>query len=69
MKKYLTLSLDELMEQGYFYTSYDIGGRGHYITIEADDLEDFLNEFAETWKERARELMYEDEDFEEDDLE
>ncbi|WP_409971824.1 hypothetical protein [Bacillus sp. Bva_UNVM-123] len=38
MKKYLTINLDELMDQGYFYTSFDIGGRGHQITIEEDDL-------------------------------
>jgi len=65
MKKYLTINLDELMEQGYFYTSFDIGDRGHSITIEEDVLEEFLEEFAQITKERVRDLLCEDEEFEE----
>jgi hypothetical protein len=63
MKKYLKLDLDEFVEQPYFYTSYDIGDSGHSITIEEDDLENFLNEFAEITKKRVRELLEEDEDY------
>lgn len=65
-KKYLSIDLDSMMEDGYdFYTEYDIGGRGHYITIKEEDKEKFLEAFGKRWIEKAREALYEDEDFEE----
>jgi len=55
----LTLSLDALAEDGYFYTKYDIGGSGHDITIKSKDKEKFLDAFAAEWRKRAEEALEE----------
>jgi len=55
--KNLTLDLDNLTSEGYFYTEYDIGGSGHSITIKAEDKEKFLDAFAKEWRERADEFL------------
>jgi hypothetical protein len=65
MSKYLTLNLDELYSDGYYYTDYDIGGSGHSITIYAEDKEEFLDQFAAIWRKKAEELLEEDDEFEE----
>lgn len=65
MAKYLRLNLDELYTDGYYYTDYDIGGSGHSITINAKDKEQFLDEFVAVWRNKAEEMLQEDEDFEE----
>lgn len=59
MGKFLTLNLDALYEQGYYYTIYDVGGSGHSITIKEEDKEKFLDEFAQKWREQAEELLEE----------
>jgi len=65
MTEYLTVDLDNLYGDGYFYTEFDIGGAGHAITIKAKDKEKFLHAFAEEWKVRARNALEVDEMFEE----
>lgn len=67
MNKYLKLNLDSLYNNGYYYTNYDVGEASHSITIKAKDKEKFLNQFAQIWREKAEELLYEDEDFTEND--
>ena len=66
-KKYITLSLDEINQSDYFYTDYDVGGEGHYITIRAENKAKFLDAWAAEWRRRASELLEkrEDNDFEE----
>jgi len=59
MSKSLTLNLDNLYEQGYYYTGYDIGGLGHSIIIKAEDKEKFLDEFARIWRLEAERLLKE----------
>lgn len=53
----LHLGLDELYMDGYYYTHLDIGGGGHSITIEAKDKEEFLDEFARIWREKAEKRL------------
>lgn len=62
-QKYLTLDLDDLYGDSYYYTEYDISAHGHSITIYAEDKEEFLDRFATIWRERASKLLYEDENF------
>jgi hypothetical protein len=69
MAKYLRLNLDELYSSAYYYTDYDIGSEGHAIIIRAEDKEDFLDQFTRIWRERAEDLLEEDEEFEEDETE
>jgi len=57
MLKYLTLDLDSLYGEGYYYTDYDIGGSGHSITINEEDKEAFLDQFASIWRERAENFL------------
>lgn len=59
MEKGYRLSLDALYHDGYFYTEYDKGGEGHYITIRAEDKELFLDAFAKEWRKRTEELLEE----------
>lgn len=63
---YLKLNLDELFSSEFIYTSYDIGGYGHSVVIREEDKEVFLEEMAQTWKERVQEMLELDEDFEDD---
>ena len=62
MKKLLKLDLDALVEEGYFYTKYDIGGDGHSITIDADNKEKFLDAFAKETRDRAEKMLEEEEE-------
>lgn len=65
----LRLDLDELYEDGYYYTDYDIGGEGHAILIKPEDREKFLDAFAAEWRKRADDLLekwYEDDDEDDD---
>lgn len=55
--KYLHLDLDELYEEGYYYTDYDIGGEGHGITIKVEDKEAFLDAFAAQWRKNTEEML------------
>lgn len=59
MEKELTLDLDDLYQDGYYYTKYDIGVSGHSITIKEKDKEKFLDAFAKEWRDRAKELLNE----------
>jgi len=54
----LRLSLDEMFEDSYYYTEYDKGSEGHYITILAEDKEKFLDAFAKEWRDRAEQSLY-----------
>jgi hypothetical protein len=65
MAKYLRLNLDELFSSEFIYTSCDIGGYGHSVVIRKEDKDEFLEEMAETWKERVALMLEEDEDFDE----
>lgn len=53
----LRLDLDDLYESGYFYTKYDIGGEGHYITIKEEDKEKFLDAFAAEFRKEAEKRL------------
>jgi len=55
----LRLDLDDLYTDGYYYTSFDVGGGGHSIVIEAKDRDAFLDEFARIWREKAAEALEE----------
>ena len=66
MSKTLTLNLDSLWEDSYIYTEYDIGGRGHSITIVAEDKESFLDAFAQEWRDRAEGALEEDDEEEQE---
>lgn len=60
---YLILNLDELFEQEYLYSDYDIGGRGHSIEVREEDKEKFLEDYACQFKKRVESLLEEiDED-------
>jgi hypothetical protein len=61
MTKALCLSLDEVWQDGYFYTEFDIGGMGHYIYIRPEDKEKFLDAFAKEWRDRAKTALTEEE--------
>ena len=61
-KKNLTLDLDDLYTDGYYYTDFDIEGSGHSITIKAEDKEDFLIAFSKEWAKRAEKKLFEVED-------
>jgi len=56
----LRLDLDELYQEGYYYTEFDIGGSGHAIIIDKDDKEEFLDAFALEWRNRAERLLEEE---------
>ena len=53
----LILDLDGLYTDGYFYTSFDIGGAGHSILIEAKNKEAFLDEFTKIFRTKIEEFM------------
>ena len=53
----LKLSLDDMFQSEYYYTDFDIGGRGHEIIIGNEDKEIFLDAFAAEWRKRAEELL------------
>ena len=57
----LRLNLDEFYEcEGdYYYTEYDIGGRGHSIVIKNEDKEKFLDAFALEWRKKAEKYLEE----------
>lgn len=56
-KSTLRLDLDSLFESGYFYTEFDVGDEGHFITINTDNKEEFLDTFAAEFRERAKNLL------------
>ncbi|MFH1485982.1 MAG: hypothetical protein ABIH46_07925 [Chloroflexota bacterium] len=56
-REVLSLDLDALYTDGYYYTHLDIGGAGHFIYIEAKHKEEFLDEFAKIWRQKAEELL------------
>jgi len=56
-KDTLRLNLDSLWEEGYFYTTFDVGGDGHAVTIDTDRKEDFLDAFAAEFRKRAESLL------------
>lgn len=60
-EKKLRLDLDSFMEEGYdgIYTEYDIGGEGHYITIESKDKKKFLDAFGKAFSDRAKDMLEE----------
>jgi len=62
MTKNLTLDLDSLYQDGYYYTEFDIGGAGHSITIKAENKEKFLDAFAKEWRKKAEDVLIEEED-------
>jgi len=64
MEEILTLSLDDLWEEGFYYTEYDIRGRRRSITIKKTDKEKFLDAFAKEWRDRAEKLLEVEEDVE-----
>lgn len=43
----LELDLDEFWQDEYFYTEYDIGGRGHSIVIDAENKAKFIDAFLD----------------------
>ena len=53
----LRLVLDDLYQDGYYYTKFDIGGAGHSITIKAEDKDKFLDEFAKEWRGKASDML------------
>ena len=53
----LELNLDELYDEGYYYTEYNIGGSGHSILINDKDKEVFLDAFATEWRKNAENLL------------
>lgn len=57
MDKEMTLDLDALYQEGYFYTKFDIGGAGHSITIKKQDKEKFLDAFAKEWRDKAESML------------
>jgi len=52
MKKALQLCLDDMAEQSFIYTQYDIGGRGHSVTIKEEDKEKFILEYLKYVREQ-----------------
>ena len=62
----LCLSLDDLFDGEYIHTSYDIGGRGHEVVIEEAHREEFLEELAQEFAERADGLLEDCDDCEEE---
>jgi len=63
-QKVLELDLDDLFQGAYFYTDYDIGGRGHYINIRAENKEKFLDAMSKEFRKRVEESLEECEDWE-----
>ena len=57
MSKELILELDDLYQDGYYYTEFDIGGAGHSITIKEEDKDKFLDAFAKEWRDKAEMLL------------
>jgi len=53
----LTLNLDALYTDGYYYTEFDIGGSGHSITIKEENKEKFLDAFAKEWRKKTEEFL------------
>jgi len=58
-EKLLFLNLDNLYEEPFCYTDYDIGDMGHGILIKKSDKTKFLNQFAKYWKDIAKENLEE----------
>ena len=56
MQKILTLDLDELYSE-YVTSDYDIGGKGHEMTVEFTDKKDFLKEIARNFIDRVKDLL------------
>ena len=48
----LELDLDGFWQDEYFYTEYDIGGRGHSIVIDAKDKAKFVDSFLAEMRKR-----------------
>lgn len=65
-EKKLQLCLDDVAEDSFIYTKYDIGGQGHYITILEKDKEAFLDEYIRLVREQISEKLYIVEEEEED---
>lgn len=61
MTKLLHLSLDELAEDGYIYSQYDVSGSGHDQYIKPEDKEAFLNDLAAKFRAQAESLLHEKE--------
>lgn len=55
--KILCLYLDEMLDEGYHYTKYDIMGDGHRIFIKESDKEAFLDAYAAEERRRAEEFL------------
>lgn len=51
--KYIHLSLDDLYGDGYFYTEYNVSGDGHWVIINTEDKEKFLDAFAAEFRKRT----------------
>ncbi len=58
----LIFDLDDFWQGEYFYTKYDIGGRGHSITINATDKEAFVKEFLTEIEKIVRSTLVEPEE-------
>lgn len=59
--KLLHLSLDELWEQGYIYSKFDVRGGGHDLYIEPENREKFLDDYAEKFRKQVEKLLREEE--------
>lgn len=62
LSRYLRLNLNELYSTPYHYTEYDVADDGNSVTIRAEDKELFLDELAKDWRERAEDMLEDDEE-------
>lgn len=59
--KLLHISLDEMAEEGYHYTEYDVGGSGHDIWIKPENREKFIESYLAEEKVRLEKFLVEEE--------
>jgi hypothetical protein len=62
MAKFLRLDLDELAEEGYLYSSYDISGAVHSLTIKQEDREAFLDDYASQFRKMVEKILTDERD-------
>lgn len=55
MKKLYRLNIDEVLANLSFFTACDIGGEGHGIVVEEDDIDDAIDEITDNFKQLVAE--------------
>ena len=64
MKKLYRLNIDEVLANLSLFTVCDIGGEGHGIVVEEDDVDDAIDEITDNFKQLVAESfnLYEEEE-------